>query len=67
MRKQPPVRDTSREKEAIRAKILQQWDALDEEARKDRRAVVRRLSATLDMPALVVEQHLAEWESSKGG
>lgn len=58
---------TEREKERIRKKILQHWQALGPAEKKGRQAMVRHLSEELDIPAIVIEQHLAEWESSKSG
>lgn len=54
-----------KDKENVRRKIMQHWDALSPADKKNRRAVVRDLSEKLDIPAIVIEQHLAEWESGK--
>jgi len=67
MKEQPAVPDQVREKEEVRKKILERWEALGPVEKKDRVALVRHLSDTLDIPKIVIEQHLAEWESSKGG
>lgn len=56
---------TAREKEETRQKILKHWENMDDAEKKDRAAVVRRLADKLDIPKIVIEQHLAEWESGK--
>lgn len=60
-----PVPRSEAEKQRIRKKILNHWNALDDAVKKDPQTTVRHMAVALDIPEPVIEQHLAEWEAGK--